>query len=348
MSLTRSTALDHHCHQPRQTEVARTIIIREARRSTLRAAQTGALAALLWGLTACAPAPSTQVIAADGALCDITRRLAAGDPPVSCLLGPGDDPHQLQLTPSQSNALRSAKLVLINGYGLTPALDRLPAGIRVAELAVPDSPDLKAGSSGDDHAHEHPQDHAGRDPHVWNDPRQAAALVREASEQLLRLNPGQATAIRRRTLRMESALSDLHRWNQRQFATIPGQPTLASGHRAFASLARAYNLRELAVLDADSDSDSLRPQRLASVLQQLKAQRVRTLFAEQLPAPKALERISALSGVPIATRPLLADNGGDNLMTTLTGNTCLIVEQLGGRCDHVGEARLQRQWREIR
>ena len=280
------------------------------------------------------------MIAADGALCDITRRLAAGDPPVSCLLGPGDDPHQLQLTPSQSNALRSAKLVLINGYGLTPALDRLPAGIRVAELAVPDSPDLKAGSSGDDHA--------GRDPHVWNDPRQAAALVREASEQLLRLNPGQATAIRRRTLRMESALSDLHRWNQRQFATIPGQPTLASGHRAFASLARAYNLRELAVLDADSDSDSLRPQRLASVLQQLKAQRVRTLFAEQLPAPKALERISALSGVPIATRPLLADNGGDNLMTTLTGNTCLIVEQLGGRCDHVGEARLQRQWREIR
>jgi zinc/manganese transport system substrate-binding protein len=288
------------------------------------------------------------VIAADGALCDITRRLAAGAPPVRCLLNPNDDPHRLQLTPRQSQELRSATLVLINGYGLTPALDRLPAAVRVAELAVPDSPALTADGNGDEHRHHTPHEHAGRDPHVWNDPRQAAAQVRLVSEQLQRLTPGQAAAIQARAERMESALTELHRWNQRQFATIPGRPTLASGHRAFASLARAYNLQELALLDADSDSTSLRPRRLADVIQQLRTRRVPSLFSEQLPAPKALDRISALSGVPIAPRPLLADNGGDNLMATLTDNTCLIVDRLGGRCDHRGEARLQQQWSAIR
>ena len=35
---------------------------------------------------ACSRAPEPEVIAADGALCDITRRLAAGDLRVQCLL----------------------------------------------------------------------------------------------------------------------------------------------------------------------------------------------------------------------------------------------------------------------
>lgn len=59
-------------------------------------------------------------------------------------------------------------------------------------------------------------------------------------------------------------------------------------------------------------------------------------------------RISDLSGVPIASRSLLGDNGGDNLMVTLTANTCLIVEGLGGRCDRRAAAVLVRQWTAIR
>lgn len=147
---------------------------------------------------------------------------------------------------------------------------------------------------------------------------------------------------------MESSLAALHRWNQRQFATIPGRPVLASGHRAFASLARAYNLNELALLDADSASDSLRPQQLRRVLGQLRELRVRSLFSEQHPAPRSLERISALSHVPIAPGSLIPDNAGDNLIGTLTTNTCLIAEQLGGRCDRPAGTALKHQWTAIR
>ncbi|MEB3209461.1 MAG: zinc ABC transporter substrate-binding protein, partial [Synechococcus sp.] len=77
---------------------------------------------LALGLTSCRLAPSADVIAADGVLCDLARRLAAADLEVHCLLRPGDDPHQFRLTPQQSRELSQAPLVLINGYGLTPAL----------------------------------------------------------------------------------------------------------------------------------------------------------------------------------------------------------------------------------
>ena len=114
---------------------------------TVRWILRGSLAALLLlSAQACSRAPLPQattanVVAADGALCDITRRLADGDLQVSCLLEGGDDPHHLQLTPAQTRQLSQAQLVLINGYGLTPALGALPGAVKVAEIAVPDSPD---------------------------------------------------------------------------------------------------------------------------------------------------------------------------------------------------------------
>jgi zinc/manganese transport system substrate-binding protein len=304
---------------------------------------TGSIALMaLLASQACRSEPQVDVIAADGALCDLTQRLAATSLRVACLLGPQDDPHQLQLTPAQTRQLRQAKLVLINGYELTPALQRLPGALKVAESAVPNSPDLSA----DHEAHGHT--HGDRDPHVWHDPRQAAAMTALVSERLQRLAPKEAGQIQSRAKAMQASLLSLHQWNLRQFSSLKQPRILASGHRAFASLARAYGLQELPVIDAMSSSDALRPQALAHTVSDLQAKGARSLFTEQTPAPKSLARISSLSGVPIAPQALRADSGGANLMSTLTANTCLIVEALGGRCDRTGQAALIRDWSQIR
>ena len=330
-----------------------------------------ALAAAV-GLQACRTPPPANVIAADGVLCDITQRLAASDMRVSCLLQPGDDPHQFRLTPQQSRELSQAQLVLINGFGLTPALANLSKPgtsqtktVAVAELAVPNSPVLEAGppKTADSHDHHdedgqhHDQDehaHGDRDPHVWHDPTQAAALVTEVARQLSQLKPAAQAPIAARAQAMTATLQQLDAWNRRQLATIPTARPLATGHRAFASLARAYGLQELAVVDASSSSDNLRPQAFQAVLEQLRREQVPMLFAEQLPAGKALQRVSSLSGVPIAAEPLVADGlapepgGNGNLVATLAANTCLIVNGLGGRCDPSGQRALSQRWGAIR
>jgi zinc/manganese transport system substrate-binding protein len=311
---------------------------------------------LLAGLTllgaGCQGPVAVDVIAADGALCDITRRLASSDLAVSCLLGPNDDPHQLQLSPHQSRQLRQARLVLINGYGLTPALEKRSGVVKVAELAVPNSPSLEGANRDDEQAGHHAQGdshaHGDRDPHVWHDPRQAAALVAAISQRLQQLDPAAATAIAGRAAALERSLQALDRWNRTQFATIPGARVLASDHRAFASLVRAYGLEELPVVDSASSSDRLRPGGLSQVIQQLQRSRVASLFSQQDPPSRSLQRVSSLSGVPIAPQPLRADVGGDHLMATLTTNTCRIVEQLKGRCDEAGRERLVADWDQIR
>ena len=151
-------------------------------------------------------------------------------------------------------------------------------------------------------------------------------------------------------------LQELDRWNRQQLATVPMAKPLATGHRAFASFARAYGLRELPVVDAMSSSPSLRPQAFQAVIHQLKRERVPVLFAEHLPASKALQRISTLSGVPLAPASLVADGlaktndnpGSSDLVATLTANTCLIVNGLQGHCDRASQRKLIRQWVAIR
>ena len=304
-------------------------------------------------LAGCTARPPVQVIAADGVLCDITRRLAASDLTVACLLEPGDDPHQFRLTPQQSRALADAQLVLINGYGLTPALSDQPNSLAVAERAVPSSPLLNTPES-DSGEHHDAHDHGDRDPHVWHDPRQAAAMVQVVAQQLEQLKPSASRAIASRATAMTTVLQQLDRWNRAQFATLPGTRPLATSHRAFASLARAYGLQEWPVVDATSSSDSLRPQAFQAVVHNLQRQKVPMLFAEQLPAGKGLQRISTLSGVPLAPAALVADglakNTGEpgNLISTLSDNTCLIVRGLRGRCDRTSQRSLIQSWLAIR
>lgn len=329
---------------------------------------TVALALPLAGALALAGCGSTQppeVIAGDGVLCDITQRLAADDLRVRCLLQPGDDPHQFRLTPQQSRDLSQAQLVLINGYGLTPSLAEQSKAVAVAERAVPGSPELKAlqDSQGDHqeeghaagHAHADLHDHGDRDPHVWHDPGQASAMVQLVAKQLEQLKPAAHPRIAARARAMTTVLGQLDRWNRQQLATIPVARPLASGHRAFASLARAYGLQELPLVDSMSSSDNLRPQAFQAVVQQLKQEQVPMLFSEQLPPSKALQRISALSGVPLSAEPLVADGlapAGDgsasSLVATLSTNTCLIVNGLQGRCDRASQQALIQSWQAIR
>jgi len=309
-----------------------------------------ALLALLATLTGCrqairgATTPGAggpRVIAGDGVLCDLSRRLAPSQVQVDCLLGPGDDPHQFRLTPSQSQALAQSRLLLVNGGGLTPALERLPN--RVAIM------DRLPGPGNRDH----------QDPHIWHDPAQAALMVKQVAAELAALAPQHRGEIQERSAALLALLADLDRWNRRQLATIPlgpdGQrPPVAMAHRGLSHYSGAYGLQEMPLVDQDSTSASLRPAQFAAVVAQLGQRRVPALFREPGAIGRSLRRISELSGVPIAPTPVVVDGLAkapdghpSSLMATSVANTCALSQGLKGECDTRAGARLQQQWEAI-
>ncbi|MFN7897713.1 MAG: metal ABC transporter substrate-binding protein [Cyanobacteriota bacterium] len=283
-----------------------------------------------------------RVIAGDGVLCDLSKRLAPSQVQVDCLLGPEDDPHEFRLTPAQSQALAQSSLLLVNGGGLTPALEKLPNRVAIVDRLPPG-----------------PSDRDRQDPHLWHDPAQAALMVREVAAQLTALVPQSRGEIEARSAALQALLADLDRWNRRQLATIPlgpdGQrPPVAMPHRALSYYSGAYGLQEMPLVDQDSTSSSLRPSQFAAVVAQLGQRRVPALFREPGEIGRSLQRISDLSGVPIAPTPLVvdglaraADGRSLSLMATLVANTCALSQGLKGQCDSAAGARLQQHWQAI-
>jgi zinc/manganese transport system substrate-binding protein len=275
------------------------------------------------------------VVAADGVLCDLTRTLAASQARVVCLITAGTDPHQMALRPRDRQTLAEAQLVLFNGYGLTPALDRLTTTatrVAVAEQAVPASP--------------------GGDPHVWHDSSQAAAMVRVVEGRLVAVLPAAAAAgVKQRSQAARAVLDQLGTWTGAQIRTVP-EPSrvLVTEHRAFSSLARRYGIRELPLLDSFTTAGVLRPASLAAMTKAIRESGTRQLFAESLPVSKTLQRLSRSSGVPVNPTPLVADGlaPGRSTVQTATGNVCTFVIGQGGRCDSAAADRLAQRWAGIR
>jgi manganese/iron transport system substrate-binding protein len=184
-------------------------------------------------------------------------------------------------------------------------------------------------------------------------------MVREVAAQLAVLAPQSRGEIEARSAALQALLVDLDRWNRRQLATIPlgpdGQrPPVAMAHRALSSYSGAYDLQEMPLVDQDSTSSSLRPAQFAAVVSQLGQRRVPALFREPGEIGRSLQRISDLSGVPIAPTPLVvdglaraADGRSLSLMATLVANTCALSQGLKGQCDSDAGARLQQQWQAI-
>ena len=282
-------------------------------------------------LLAASPAPPL-VIGADGVLCDLTQTLARDQARVECLIPAGADPHSLSLRPSDRRNLALARLVLINGYNLSPSLNSIQSAgpvVKVAEQAVPNSP--------------------ARDPHVWHDPSNTAAMANVVAARLQSLT-GSGNVERRKGAAV-GVLNDLGTWIDRQIQTVPSnQRVLVTEHRAFSPFARRYGVRELPVLDDFATGGVLRPSSLNSISNAIRPSGAKAIFAEALPPSKTMRRISRNSGVPIASNPLFADGLAPNrsLIQTATANVCTFVKAQGGRCDGAGASALQKRWAAIR
>ena len=284
-------------------------------------------------LAAASSAPT--VVAVDGVLCDITKKLVADQARVICLIPPGSDPHTMALRPADRSNLSKAKLVLLNGYNLTPALKGVKAGgpvVSVGEIAVPSNP--------------------LNDPHLWHDPAIAGSMTNAVAVQLKPVfNGAQDAAIDQRSAAMDSVLSSLGTWTGQQIQTVPAeQRVLITGHRAYSFLARRFGIRELPVIDEYATGGRMRPSSLSAISKAIKKSGTKVIFPEALPPSKTMRRISKASGVPLASKPLFADGQapGKSLVQTATGNICTFVVAQGGSCDEASAAQLQQRWASIR
>src|SRR5262249_3536893 len=119
------------------------------------------------------PGHGTTVVAGFYPLAWAAEQVSLGAVKVKNLTPPGQEPHDIELTPRDVGTVKGADVVLYLGHGFQPALQDAAHG-QAGAIDLLRGQNLRAGEDGD----------MAVDPHVWLDPMRFASIVKRVAQVL--------------------------------------------------------------------------------------------------------------------------------------------------------------------
>ncbi len=251
--------------------------------------------------------PALRVVVSFSILADMVREIGGEVVDVQALVGPNGDAHAFEPGPADARRLTHADLVFINGLGFEGWMERLfrSSGYRgpvvVATQGItPRSvghPPIGRASTALSQVHAEVPD-----PHAWQDPGLARIYAVNIRDALIAARPAQAELFRKRAAAYDSQLHALDAANRASFDAIPrSERRLLTSHDAFAYFGAAYGIELLAARGV-SPAGEPSAAAIARLVDQVRQQRIRAIFVENIADPRLVERIAQETGARVGGR----------------------------------------------
>lgn len=268
-----------------------------------------------------------DVVAGFYPLAEAARRVGGDRVAVANLTPTGAEPHDLELSPRQTQQVLEADLAVVMGRGFQPAVERAaqqrqaPTLRVLRELALPR------------HASTGRHDGGALDPHVWLDPALMGDIVDGVAGALAEVDPALADGYRARAGAYVARLEHLDAAYERALTSCRRR-VLVTSHEAFGWLARRYGLRERAILGLSPEAEP-DPRRLARLTGVVSRTGTTTVHTETLVSPQVARSLAREAGVTTAVLdPLegLTDEQlaqGEDYLSVMRDNLRLLEQSLG-------------------
>jgi zinc/manganese transport system substrate-binding protein len=249
------------------------------------------LALLVCSLT-CHASP-LEIVTSFSILGDLLRQVGGERVRVTSLVGPGEDAHGYQPRPSDARRVKGAALVVANGLGFDPWLERLARSAGYQGEVVIASQGIRPLEMP---AHGDPDAGPELDPHAWQDVSQTRRYVATIAAALGSADPAGAAAYRAQAARYDATLASLDGEIRQAVSSLPAERRLVvTSHEAFGYFARAYGLHVLAPVGLSSNAEPTAAG-VAALIRQIRQVRAPAIFLENISDPRLLERIRRESG----------------------------------------------------
>jgi zinc/manganese transport system substrate-binding protein len=243
-----------------------------------------------------------KVVATTAQIAALTSAVAGNLIELKGLIPAGVDPHEFEPTASDLVAVEGATLVLRHGIGLDDWLDRtLKAGKRATVATVTRGVRLQKGEE---------DGKMVDDPHVWHDPANAKKMVDNIVAALVRVDSAHKTDYETKATAYKKRLDEARVQVQAILNEIPvGSRKLVTNHDALGYFAKAFGLRTVgAVIPSVSTQAEPSAGETAKLLQTIRREKVKAIFAESNVNPKLAQTLAKEAGVKI-----VEDLYGDSL-----------------------------------
>lgn len=232
-----------------------------------------------------------KVVASFSVLGDIVGTVGGDRVALETLVGPDGDAHTFEPSPGDAKVVAEADLIFVNGLGLEPWMERLieSAGYKgrivVASQGVAARLMQEEGEGGGTPA-------TVADPHAWQDPANGQIYVRNVAEALSSADPSGAEGYGANAERYAAELTALDAWTRSEIGALPPQKRrVITTHDAFGYFGAAYGVSFLAAEGISTESEPT-ARDLAKLVDQIKTEKIRALFIENMSDPRLMRTIA--------------------------------------------------------
>jgi ABC-type Zn uptake system ZnuABC Zn-binding protein ZnuA len=260
---------------------------------------------------------SVSAVATTTQVADLVRNVAGARVDLDGILPPNADPHDYEPRPSDAAALADADVVFRSGGDLDGWLDELidSAGGDADEETLMDSVEpIEGGHDHDEDEHAGEEAHAGdgeRDPHWWQDPRNAILAVAAIRDALIAADPDGRAGYERRAAAYTRRLRALDERIAECIGSVPSaKRKLVTTHDALGYFAKRYDVEVIgAVIPSLSTQAQPSARDVNELVDQIRAEGVEAIFPEAAVSQKLEQAISREAGASVGDE-LYADTLG--------------------------------------
>ena len=226
-------------------------------------------------------------------LYDMARSIGGDYADVTLLLPPGVEAHSFEPKPGDMARINEADVFIYTGKFMEPWAEDIVNSVPNKKLLVVDAGRgvklMGRGGSGKGEPATAP------DPHIWLDFDSAKTMAGNISAAFSAKDPLNNDVYRRAAATYIGGLSALDSAYKSGLSACRTKEIIYGGHYAFGYMARRYGLKYMAAQGISPDSEPTAKD-LASLVEQVKKDKIEFIFYEELISPKIAETISAETG----------------------------------------------------
>ncbi|EPL15875.1 metal ABC transporter substrate-binding protein [Pseudomonas sp. CF161] len=250
------------------------------------------LLGLLLSLSTAQAADKLQVVTSFSILADITQQVGGDHIQITNMVGADADAHTYEPSPDDARALLKARLIIKNGLGFEPWLDRLVASTATKTPVITASRGVIPRTLDEDGA-------TVPDPHAWHNLANTELYVNNITKALVAADPGNKADYERNS---QAYLKQIYRLLAEAKAKLgslpPGNRKIVTSHDAFGYLGQAYGIDFLAPQGLSTEREPSAAE-VAALITQIRNARVKAVFMENIKDARLLQQIAEESGAHI-------------------------------------------------
>lgn len=233
-------------------------------------------------------AEKLEVVATFSIIGDIAGRIAGDNADLTTLVGPDADAHAFEPTPAHARKVAQAGIVLVNGLGFEPWIDRLVKSSGSTAKIVVVSEGVKPIRSGD-----------ASDPHAWQDVRNAKLYTENITRALVAADQANGRSYKANTGAYLAELAKLDEDIRAAIALVPRERRkVITTHDAFGYFAKAYSVAFIAPLGTSTEQQAS-AKAVAALISQIKREKIGAVFVENISDPRLIEQVARETGAKL-------------------------------------------------